>query len=795
MEPCQADRWTESEAADADTESDNKPPVLDISNLAVDIPTFPCLPLKQSYVVPIATNSGHTHSMQSDNDLRTAGLQCKTLKQEDIPHITAVHGEKPTLPCLQVKQTNPAAIATDPCNENKNVLPTVHYKTLKQEDSPSIGTLSDDESIFPYLEVKQSFPAPITPNTSIQSDNDLPTVHCETIKDEDSRKINAAPGEESTFPYMKLNQPYSNSIATDPGIQSDNGLPTVHRETITQEDCPYISVVPGEESTFPYVEVNQSYSDSMAADPGIQSGNVLPTVHCETIKEEEDHNSHLCVHNRQKVFDSTESDNKLSIKWQPPLVCTECGKTFTHNQDLTLHLRIHYRKKSFECTLCERRFKRMDFLRKHLRIHKRRPYVCTFCEKRFSAKPSLMRHIRAFCRNKHDKILNTQLHKHEGQRPKSLRYMLCCRDFSRRIDRHKHSFYQNGRKPFHFVLCGRQFSCKEVLNKRLQSYGDKPFTCTICGEAVRGHLGSHPRIHSGEKPYTCTLCGKGFAEQGTLKTHLRVRSGEKRYKCTLCGKDFAEQGTLKTHLRVHSGEKRYKCTLCGKDFAKQYRLKRHLRIHSGEKPYKCTLCGQGFARQDILKTHLRVHSGEKPYKCILCGKDFAKRGNFDIHLRIHSGEKPYTCTLCGKNFTGQGYLKSHLRIHSGDKPYKCTLCGKSFAHQGSVKRHLRIHSGEKPYECTLCGKGFSKLRHLKSHLPAHTGKTHYECPMCEKSYSAKCKLNEHIRVHAGEKPYECSVCGEQFSSNCDLKDHISKHSRHDKAIELLTRLHTKGVAL
>ena len=682
MEPRQ-EGWTESEAAselaDVDIESDNKPPVLDITTL----------PVKQYYVVPISTNSG----MQSDNDLRTAGPQCKTLKQEDTPDITDVHGKEPTFPCLHVKQTCPAAIAIDPCNENKNVLPTVHYKTLKQEDSPSIGTLADDESIFPYLEVKQSFPAPVTSNTSIQNDNDLPTVHCETIKEEESRRVNAAPGEESTFPYMEL---------------------------------------------------NQSYPDSIARDPGIQSGNNLPTVHCETIKEEDDHNIHLCVHDIQKMFDSTGPDKQLSVKGQPPFECAEGGKTFTHNQDLTLHLRKHYRKKSFECTLCERRFIRIDFLRKHRRIHKRRPYVCTFCEKRFSAKPSLMRHIRAFCRDKHDNNLATQFHRRVGQRPKSLRYMLCCRDFSRKIDRHRHPLYQNRRKPFRFVLCGRQFSCKEVLNKRLQSYKDKLFTCTICGKdfAHQGHFRSHILIHSGEKPYKCTLCGKGFAQQGTLKRHVRIHSGEKPYKCSLCGKGFARQGSLKSHLY----------------------------IHTEEKPYKCTLCAAGFARQGDLKRHLRIHSGEKSYKCTLCGKGFNQPGNLKSHLRIHSGEKPV-------------------------KPHRCTLCGKGFTRQGALKIHFRIHSGERPYECTICGKGFAQKHHLEGHLHVHTGKKHYQCPMCEKSYSAKSSLDCHIRVHAGEKPYECSVCGEQFSSNDDLKGHTSNHSRHDKAIELLTRLHTKGAAL
>ena len=122
--------WGGREAGNVDIESDNKPSILDynITTVVGENPTFTCIEVEHSYAAPTATKPG----IQSGIDLQT--VHCRTIKQEDSPYIPDVPDEEPTLPCLDVKQSYPAPIATDSSIQNENDLPTVPCKTLKKED-------------------------------------------------------------------------------------------------------------------------------------------------------------------------------------------------------------------------------------------------------------------------------------------------------------------------------------------------------------------------------------------------------------------------------------------------------------------------------------------------------------------------------------------------------------------------------------------------------------------------------------------------------------------------------------
>lgn len=49
-----------------------------------------------------------------------------------------------------------------------------------------------------------------------------------------------------------------------------------------------------------------------------------------------------------------------------------CGKTFTRNEELTRHKRIHTGLRPYECQVCLKKFGRKDHLKKHQRTHEKR---------------------------------------------------------------------------------------------------------------------------------------------------------------------------------------------------------------------------------------------------------------------------------------------------------------------------------------------------------------------------------------------------------------------------------------
>ena len=167
-----------------------------------------------------------------------------------------------------------------------------------------------------------------------------------------------------------------------------------------------------------------------------------------------------------------------------PYSCNICAKTFTSNNDLKRHQRVHNGEKPYKCEVCDKGFTQKGNLTKHSRFHSgEKPYKCDVCGKGFAQKDNLKSHLRS----------------------------------------------HSGEKPYKCDICDMAFSHRGSLKSHSLSHtGEKPYSCNICDKSfvsING-LKYHEGIHSGEKPYKCDVCGKGFTQSSRLKKHFLLHTND-----------------------------------------------------------------------------------------------------------------------------------------------------------------------------------------------------------------------------------------------------------------------------
>ncbi|KAG9273821.1 sal-like protein 4 [Astyanax mexicanus] len=103
-------------------------------------------------------------------------------------------------------------------------------------------------------------------------------------------------------------------------------------------------------------------------------------------------------------------------------------------------------------------------------------------------------------------------------------------------------------------------------------------------------------------------------------------------------------------------------------------------------------------------------------------------------------------------------------------PNQCSVCLRVLSCPRALRLHQATHLGERPFSCKLCGRSFSTKGSLRAHLATHrarppNSRTQNSCPLCQRKFTNAVVLQHHIRMHLGGQLPPEGVGDHQASSD------------------------------
>ncbi|XP_055334093.1 uncharacterized protein LOC129585448 isoform X2 [Paramacrobiotus metropolitanus] len=430
--------------------------------------------------------------------------------------------------------------------------------------------------------------------------------------------------------------------------------------------------------------------------------------------------------------------------------CPECGEMFESLEKLAVHVDVHG-KPTKKCPVCNGYYPGM---RKHIaRYH---PHYlaetsCSECGKEYTNESSLRLHLRGH--QIRASLDSWTCHKCRLQFPKDSLFVLHKNSHSTAAC---NAISGAQRCP----ECDEEFDAMDPLHQHVLTHAVAAQKCPECGHwfpchRLRKHMKwHHParahlsilqekgyRTHPGYKEnYKCLKCGQRFRLRRHLEQHMlghRHRVPFQKTICVQCGLHFRTHLLCRIHKYEHGGKEiaedirnRTTCEECVEEFEDFGALVKHVSVH-GRRTEECPVCKGRF---HALNSHIQRHHPECQYRS---GKD--------------CGHVPYRCGECGKEFEALDAFTGHVVAHRAKSALvarTCSDCGLRFKTDIACRLHKMQHGNGEPTallrdtrECPECQQNFDRLDELVEHVSEH-GRATTKCPECGDWYAV---VTAHIR--------------------------------------------------
>ncbi|ELU15934.1 hypothetical protein CAPTEDRAFT_64318, partial [Capitella teleta] len=274
---------------------------------------------------------------------------------------------------------------------------------------------------------------------------------------------------------------------------------------------------------------------------------------------------------------------------------------------------------------------------------------------------------------------------------------VCWKTFKtmRNLKRHVSCTHGYNRQSFECRLCGRSFSRLDVLQRHqqivLSFQVNDNLRCSICQKTF-ANLSNHRRhyvsIHCPAKmSFSCVVCGRNYSRKDVLMSHMKkchYPNISASKSCPICGVRLHSSG-LRRHLDSNQ-EGRFCCPHCSAAFALKWNCQRHIQtVHLKQRNYECPLCKKRFSRIDNMKYHLLCHNGfptglsSFPLLPAIPGMD-----------ALHEGDGKFSCTRCSAVYKTRYSCLRHIRASHLHQKYACTFCNSRYTRIENLRSHLQL---------------------------------------------------------------------------------------------------------